>query len=159
MTRSRTTLFMLPLMFVVVGCTAAPSPDAVRSEVQDFVREYADAVNKGDITAAMEMVSRSQGVTSTTDGEISRGWEAIRTKEDAFTGKEGSYKVSVGSVDVTPLGASHALAVATMTMTVAADGQVAQQEGAVTFVLEKSKSGWKIVHEHYSSTKGSDEGE
>jgi uncharacterized protein (TIGR02246 family) len=151
----RVRLLALALTLGLVGCASQPSPDVVRQEVQDFVRKYADAANKGDVTALMEMVSREQGVTSTSDGVISRGWEAIRAGNDAMVGKDGSYKFSIGSVDVRPLGASNALAVATMTATVAAEGQTAQQEGAMTLVLEKSKDGWKILHEHFS-TKASD---
>ena len=147
----RARLLALALTFGLVGCASQPSPDAVRQEVQEFVRNYVDATNKGDVTSMMEMVSRAQGVTSIMDGEISRGWDAIRTEEDNLTGKEGSYKVSIGSVDVTPLGASNALAVATMTTAVASQGQVVQDEGAMTLVLEKSKDGWKVLNEHFST--------
>ena len=151
--------FVVALLLVgLVGCASAPSPTAVRQEVQDFVREYAEATNKGDITAVMEMVSREQGVTSINDGDISRGWDAIRADNDAMTGKEGTYKVSVGTVDVMPLGASNALAVAATTMSVASGGQVVQQEGAMSLVLEKSKDGWKVIHEHYS-TKPTEQGD
>ena len=41
---------------------------------------------------------------------------------------------------------------------VAAEGKVAQQEGAMSLVLEKAKDGWKIIHEHYS-TKAPEQGD
>jgi uncharacterized protein (TIGR02246 family) len=156
----RERLLALALTLGLVGCASQPSPDVVRQEVQDFVRKYVDAMNKGDVTGVMEMVSRAQGVTSTSDGVISRGWEAIRTENDNMVGKEGSFKVSVGSVDVSPLGASNALAVSTLTLTIAAGGQTAQEERAMTLVLEKSKDGgWKILHEHFSSKPSDANGE
>jgi ketosteroid isomerase-like protein len=45
-----------------------------------------------------------------------------------------------------------------MTTAVASGGQVAQEEGAMSLVLERSKDGWKVVHEHYS-TKAAEQGE
>jgi ketosteroid isomerase-like protein len=157
---SRLGALALVSMFGLFGCASPQaSPDAVRQQVQDFVRKYVDDINKGDVTAVMELVSREQGVTSVNDGDISRGWDAIRTESDAMTGKEGSYKESVGSVDVLPLGGSYALAVAPVTIAAAAEnGQVTQTEGAISLVLEKSKDGWKVIHEHYSS-KAEEEGD
>ena len=53
----RARLLALALTFGLVGCASQPSPDAVRQEVQEFVRNYVDATNKGDVTSMMEMVS------------------------------------------------------------------------------------------------------
>jgi len=129
---------------------------ATRAEVQAFVKTYVDAVNKGDISGTMEMYSRKAGVTSVEDGEISRGWDAIRTGADELVGKEGSYKISIGSIDVVPLGASYALVVAPYTITVGVGDTVVQAPSAMTMVLEKSGSKWTIIHDHMS-TKAAEE--
>ena len=102
------------------------------------------------------MYSRKAGVTSVEDGEISRGWDAIRTGADELVGKEGSYKISIGSIDVVPLGASYALAVAPYTITVGAGDTVVQAPSVMTMVLEKSGSKWTIIHDHMS-TKAAEE--
>jgi uncharacterized protein (TIGR02246 family) len=97
--------------------TGAQTPSSNRAAIQNFVRAYVEAHNKADATALMEAVKRSPDVSSVNDGQITRGWEAIRTQTDELTGKEGSFKVSIGTMDVTPLGPSYALVVAPTTIT------------------------------------------
>lgn len=142
-----------------IAAVAAPNAsDKIRIDVQAFVKAYVEATNKADVTALMEMFSREPGVTSIGDGEVSRGWDAIRTDNDELVGKEGSYKISIGSIDVTPLGAAYALAVAPYTVTVTTDKGAVQLRSAMTMVLEKSGGKWTIVHEHMS-TKAAPEAE
>ena len=131
--------------------TPAATTETTRTEVQAFVKGYIDAVNRADVTAMMEMFSREPGVTSVADGEIERGWDAIRTDADQIVGKEGSYKFSIGSIDVTPLGTSYALMVAPLTVKAPAPQDSAEAPGAMTLLVKKSGKTWLIVHEHWSS--------
>lgn len=130
---------------------AGQASPATRAEVQTFVKTYAEKANAGDVSALMEMVSRRQGVTSINDGEITRGWEAIRTDNDEIVGREGTYRLSVGSIDVLPLRETFAVAVAPFTITIATQQGPVQAQGAVSFVLEKQAGQWKVLHEHYST--------
>lgn len=130
---------------------AGQASPATRADVQAFVKKYAEAANAGDVSALMEMVSRRAGVTSVNDGEITRGWEAIRTDNDEIVGREGTYRLSVGSIDVTALGATFAIAVAPFTLTIATQQGAVQAQGAMSFVLEKQAGQWKVLHEHYST--------
>jgi uncharacterized protein (TIGR02246 family) len=133
-----------------LGAAHPPSRQG-RAEIQRFVRAYVEAHNKADATALMEAVKRSPDVSSVNDGQITRGWEGIRTQTDELTGKEGSFKVSIGTMDVTPLGPSHALVVAPTTITVTTAQGPVEARGAVTLVLEKAAGSWKIINEHYST--------
>jgi uncharacterized protein (TIGR02246 family) len=142
-------LLLAPLP-VARAATPPPSSEATRTAVQAFVKAYVDAVNKADVSTVMEMYSRSPEVASVADGEIQRGWDAIRTENDQMVGKEGSYKISIGSIDVIPLGGSHAAAVAPYTVTVATDQGTVQVPGALTLVLGKSGGKWLILHDHMS---------
>ena len=139
------------LVLLACGACSSPSPDAMRTEVQQVVRAYVDANNKADVTAMMEMMSRAPGVSSVNDGSITRGWDAIRTANDAVVGKVSGYNMAFGSIDVLPVGATTALVVAPVTITVTAGERSSQESGAMTLVLEKSDKSWKIIHEHYSS--------
>jgi hypothetical protein len=95
-----------PAVAEAASASSSSSSGDTRAEVQAFVKTYIDAANKADVTTMMEMFSRKSGVTSIGDGDISRGWDDIRTDYDQMIGKEGSYKISVGSIDVMPLGSS-----------------------------------------------------
>lgn len=125
---------------------------AARAAVQNFVGDYIEAHNKADATSLAEAMSRRPEVSSVSDGDITRGWEAIRKEVDEITGMEGRFKVAVGTMDVTMLGASYALVVAPTSITATTpQGQSVQLKGAVTLVLERVAGGWKILNEHYST--------
>ena len=124
---------------------------AQRQEVQDFVRAYADAANRGDVTAYTEMYSRRADLITVNDGTILRGWEALRTQANETLGMEGSYKISVGTIDVATIGTTRAIAVFPFAMTVTTDQGPVQLRGAMTLVVEKGAQGWRIIHDHTST--------
>ena len=132
------------------GEKTPPIPAAVRTEVLAFVRGYTDAENRADATSLSDAMSRRADVSSVQYGNITRGWEAIRASTDQITGKEGTFRVDLGTMDVVSLGTNYVLVVAPMTITVNAQPQPKQLPGAMTLVLEKSQDGWKILNEHYS---------
>ena len=134
---------------VSLGQAAAPA--TLRQEVQQVVRAYVEGHNKGDVGTVIEMYSRQPGVTSVGDGEITRGWDRIREAFDQLIGTEGKYRISIGSIDVMPLGPGHALALTSYTITLNVQGQEVQQRGAMTLVLQKEQGDWKVIHDHTST--------
>ena len=141
---------MAVCLLAVTADTARAQSPALRDDVIKFVRAYVDAANRADANAIMDMTSRKPSVSSVALGEITRGWEAMRADADSLAGSEGTYKLSIGTVDVTPLGSSAALAVSTVTVTVSTAQGPAQVRGAMTLVLEKTAGAWKLLHEHFS---------
>lgn len=152
---SRTIVLVSAAMLVVnsLPCLTAQQPSAatVRTEVQQAVRAYVDAVNKADAATLVEMYSREAGVTSVGDGQITRGWDAIRSTADSIAGAEGKYKVATGSIDVVPLGPGYALALTSTILTVKSGDQEVQLRGAMTLVFKKIGGEWKIIHDHTST--------
>ncbi len=137
---------------VSTDAAVALSPQQVRSEVQQAVKAYADAWNRADVSGVLELYAREPSVTSIGDGEITRGWESVRTETDSIlTGLQGRFSVALGSIDVAPLGSQHALAVAPYTLTLGTQRGPVQVRGAMSFVLQRADSGWKIIHEHSST--------
>lgn len=126
---------------------------ATRTEVLAFVRGYIDAHNRADATALSDAVSHRADVTSVGDGDITRGWDAIRAETDKITGKEGLFRFDVGTMDAVPLGTGYVLVAAPTAVTVSTQQGPAQIVGAMTVVLEKGKDGWKVLNEHYSSKR------
>jgi ketosteroid isomerase-like protein len=153
-----------PALFARVGKSAAAraaepasaAPSAVR-DAERFVKRYVDALNRADVPAIMDMYSRRADLTFISVGEIVRGRDAIREETDWLTGREGSYKVSLGAIEVTPLGSSYALVVVPIVTTMDLQPDAMQLPGAMTLVLEWSEGGWTIVHEHWSSQAQDDE--
>lgn len=152
---SRTIVLISAAMLVVGGppCLTAQQPSAatVRTEILQAVRAYVDAINKADAATLVEIYSREAGVTSVGDGQITRGWDAIRSTADSIAGAEGKYKVATGSIDVVPLGPGYALALTSTILTVKSGDQEAQLRGAMTLVFKKLGGDWKIIHDHTST--------
>jgi uncharacterized protein (TIGR02246 family) len=144
---------LFALLSLLVALSApAQTADNLTTEVQKFVGLFVEANNKADAKAVMDMYSRKPGIISVDDGKLTQGWDAIRSETNEIVGHQGRYKISLGTIDVTPLGPAYALAVAPYTMSlVTEDGATFQIRGAMTLVLEKSSGRWQIIHDHTSS--------
>jgi uncharacterized protein (TIGR02246 family) len=136
------------------GLALAQAPGAVRAEVEAAVRAYVAAHNRGDAGGVAALYGTQPGVTSIGDGEIVRGWDRIREQGnalDTLQAHQGHLTVTLGSLDITPLGTGYALAIAPYTLTVAGPGGAASRRGAMTLVLQKVAGEWKIIHDHTST--------
>ena len=132
--------------------SAPRSSAAVIREVQRHVRDYISAYNRADATGLSYAFSRRADVTSIIDGEITRGYQAIRDMNDEMAGEEvGSFKFAVGTLEVTLLGANYALVVAPTTVTVKEPEGLMQLKGAMSMVLQKTADGWRLINEHWST--------
>jgi uncharacterized protein (TIGR02246 family) len=121
-------------------------------EVQRHVRDYISAYNRADATGLSYAFSRRADVTSVIDGEITRGYDAIRALNDEMAGEEvGSFKFAVGTIEVSMLGTGHALVVAPTTVTVKEPDGLVQLKGALTMVLQRTPDGWRLINEHFST--------
>jgi hypothetical protein len=99
----------------------------------------------------MEFVSRDPGVSSVVHGKIDRGWEAIRSATDEDLLRTGPAQTTVGTMDVTALGEDSALVVAPVQVTWTQGNQTYGYTGAMTLVVNRTRDGLRLVHEHYSS--------
>lgn len=147
---------VVAVLMLSVPRLARPDPDAMmRAEIQKRVRTFVEAANRGDVSALMEMYSHKPEVASVGYGGIARGWDAIRIDNEQLVGKEGSFTISIGLIDVVPLGTTYALAFTSGMITAASETvrrvRLAQVPVAFTFLFERSRDGWMIVHQHASA--------
>jgi uncharacterized protein (TIGR02246 family) len=138
---------LLAAMAHQVQAQTAKSP---RAEVQAFVQSYAEAANRGDAAAYASMYKESPDLVMIEDGQVKRGWAAVRDEANQALGAEGSYRISVGVIDVLPLGSVRALASFPFVLTLQTANGPQQMQGASTLVLEKAGGKWLIVHDHTS---------
>jgi len=144
--------FSVLTLFLVAALGPARAADTTpaRDEIQRFVRAYLDANNQADPTAVLDMVSRRPEVSMAEMGSINRGFESIRAEIGKLSATPGTHTVSLGTIDVTPLGPGFVLVVASIDVDLGAGDNQAQLRGAMTLVLEKSTGRWKVLHEHDS---------
>ncbi len=122
----------------------------VEDEVRAQVARLITATNY-DAMATMDMYVRSPQISSVNDERIVQGWNDLyrATRESAAT--QGSFFVRLGDLNVTMMGADHALAVAPMTLQYQTHGGPVQLPGSMTLAFVRTPLGWKILHEHYST--------
>jgi ketosteroid isomerase-like protein len=151
-------LFSAPVLARNTAPQAKPhSSEALRSEVQKFVKAYVEAENRLDASAMMEMVSRDPEVASITMGEVLRGWDAIRDDVDDMVGSNDDMTIALGTIEVVPLGSGYVLAFAPCSIAYTDEEGPVQTRGALSLVLEKSSGHWKVLHEHASIQVPDDE--
>ncbi|HEY2924071.1 MAG TPA: nuclear transport factor 2 family protein [Candidatus Eisenbacteria bacterium] len=155
---SRASLVFAALLLVpTLGTSSteqAPANPAVTA--QQFVKSYVKAMNRADVASMMKMFSKRSGVTAIGDGSISHGWKSIQMDAQQFVGREGTFKFTVGLVDVTPLGSGYVLAVAPLTVQTVGQEEDVEVPAAMTLVLEQADKSWKVLHEHWSSRDAED---
>jgi len=158
-------VFAAMLLVPTLGVSSTEQvPVKPATTAQQFVKSYVKAMNRADVGSMMKMFSKASGVSSVGDGTISHGWRSIQTDAQQFVGREGTFRFTVGSVEVTPLGAAYVLAVAPITVQTFGQDENVEVPAAMSFVLQREGTSWKVIHEHWSSRdaddlEGSDPGE
>lgn len=140
------TAFLLIALAAGAACRRADS----QAQVQEAVRDYFDSLNRADPTGIMERFSHKAETTSVLEGEILRGWEAIRDETDRMAGTAGEEVWAPGTMEVVFLGEDHALVVVPMNVTLSFGMGREDLAGAATLVLERRAGVWKVLHEHRS---------
>ena len=160
MRRDRQLQFALIVLsqLIALGCakqsTQQISAAQTVTEVQALVRSIADAVGKGDAGRTMDFYRRDDPtITSASDGTLERGWQEISASTDSSMGLEGKFRLSLGSVDVTPLGPGYALAVAPILITVPTPNGEQKVRAIWSIVARHDSTGWKVIHDHSSFQK------
>ena len=120
-----------------------------RQEVLAFIRAYIDAFNRADMNAFVDAYAQRSDLIRIKNGEVTRGWEAIRNEANHTKGAD---RVSAGVVEVVSLSATMALAVVPFAATVNTQQGVVQLRGAMSLVVQKTPDGWRIIHDHTSSS-------
>jgi hypothetical protein len=139
----------LPLLALLL---AACAPDAAKvdADIRKFAGEYIATTDVPKSTAMLDEAGPVTGVSG--EGRITRGRDAIRAEGERNAAFLRQITITPGAIDVTRVGAAHALVIVPFTVTPAAVPQVTMADGAATLLVTLRDSGWKVVHEHYSYT-------
>jgi ketosteroid isomerase-like protein len=96
---SSCTPFLLLSLVLIPAPVSAQGPTAQaptqRQQVQDFVRAYADAANRSDVTAYMEMYAQRTDLIAVNDGAMTlvlekspKGWKIIHDHTSTVAAQE-----------------------------------------------------------------------
>jgi ketosteroid isomerase-like protein len=121
--------------------------DALSDVLEAFLARQAAAWNRGDIDAFMEFYWKSDELTFTSGGQITRGWQT--TKENyiqRYPTSEQMGQLAFGAIEVSSLGDTAALVLGRWSL----ERSPAPIGGNFSLVFRKIDGAWLIVHDHTS---------
>jgi ketosteroid isomerase-like protein len=141
-------------LLVLTGACATGSPrrftTADRTQVLEVLRAQERAWNAGDLDAFMSGYARTPELVFTSGGEVRRGYHetALRYRRRYGGDRAGMGRLAFEVVDVQAAGADGAVVLGRwrLTDTPSAGG------GVFSVVLERRPEGWRIIHDHTSSS-------
>jgi len=146
------------LYFVALGVIfSAQAASSAQSNKSDTTSEAAiravldaqrDAWNRGNIEGYMDGYNRSPNTEFVGGDNISRGWQTVldRYKKN-YNSREKMGMLTFSDLEITMLSKDAALVLGRWRLQRAND----EPHGIFTLLFRKTKTGWKIVHDHSSS--------
>jgi len=141
-------VFATASIMLTAGCGGgAVDEEAVTEAVTTVLEKQAEAWNKVDIESYMAGYYRSENLTFSSGGNVTRGWEPVLERYKTRYTPEMMGKLTFSNIEVTPLGPDAAYVLGAWSL----EREPDNPGGIFTLVFRKFPDGWKIVHDHTSS--------
>src|SRR3989449_5576041 len=116
--------------------------------IRAVLNAQAAAWNRGDIEGYMDGYDRSPDTVFVSGDHINRGWQTVldRYKKN-YDSREKMGFLTFSDIEINILGKEAAVVLGRWHLKRAND----EPHGMFTLLFRKTKSGWKIVHDHTSS--------
>jgi ketosteroid isomerase-like protein len=138
----------------VAGSHAGPVADDARAAITAVLRRQIDAWNRGDLAGYMDGYARTPALVFTSGGNIRRGWQDAfdhyRARYATDPKAMGTLQLSIDSIDLIgdPVGDGGAVVLGHWDLTATEHAG----RGVFSLVLERRPEGWRIIHDHTSSS-------
>ena len=108
----------------------------------------AAAWNRGDIEGYMDGYARSPDTVFVSGDRVTRGWQTVLERyKKTYNTREKMGTLTFSDLEITVLSKESALVLGRWHLQRSKD----EPHGRFTLLFRKTKSGWKIVHDHTSS--------
>jgi ketosteroid isomerase-like protein len=136
------------LLLATSVALAQTSEQKSQAAVRALLESQAAAWNRGDIEAYMDGYDRSPDTVFVSGDRISHGWQTVldRYKRN-YDSRAKMGTLTFSDLDITVLSKDAALVLGRWRLKRSHD----EPHGTFTLLFRKTKSGWKIVHDHTSS--------
>jgi len=122
--------------------------ERAKAAIQAVLDAQRDAWNRGDIEGYMDGYARSAKTEFVGGDSISRGWQTVLDRyKKKYDTREKMGTLTFSEIEITLLGKDAALVLGRWRLKRADD----EPHGTFTLLFRKTKSGWRIVHDHSSS--------
>lgn len=118
-------------------------------EIRNVLEAQVEAWNRGDIEGYMQGYWNSDSTEFLSGGSILRGWKNVLERyKKSYGTREKMGRLEFGELTIRMLSSTTAVAHGVWKLFRASD----QPWGRFTLIVEKKKEGWRITHDHTSST-------
>jgi ketosteroid isomerase-like protein len=136
------------------GTSQTYSTSAQDAEIHSFLDGFAQGLADRDLEKIGACYSQQPGLVVYWYSLELRGWEAVQARWQKTLSEMGSLKLTLNDPDIHVFG-RFAWVTAKYHKQGLQGGNVPEQDGHVTLVLEKKRAQWLILHEHVSKGEGS----
>ena len=154
--RSRSERFAVAIVFATVMLCLSTSAIAqgldnsgrTKAAIRGVLEAQAAAWNRGDIEGYMDGYDRSPKTEFVGGDSITRGWQEVFDRyKQRYDSREKMGTLTFSDLEINILSKDAALVLGRWRLQRKKD----EPHGTFTLLFRKSKSGWKIVHDHTSS--------
>jgi len=150
LSRGLRTLLVAALVVISTMITTAQAqfkPDS-ESAIRAVLDAQAAAWNRGDVEGYMDGYDRSPKTEFVGGDSITRGWQEVLDRyKKKYDTRDKMGTLTFSDLEITMLGKDAALVLGRWRLKRATD----EPHGTFTLLFRKTKSGWRIVHDHSSS--------
>ena len=116
--------------------------------IRQVLDAQAAAWNRGDIEGYMDGYNRSPDTIFVSGDRVARGWQTVLDRyKKAYDSREKMGTLTFSDLEITVLSKDAAIALGRWHLQRSKD----EPHGRFTLLFRKTKTGWKIVHDHTSS--------
>ena len=150
---------VLMLLIVISSCgfeqkdTLKGSQQQEAHPVLSILREQVEAWNEGDIERFMQYYWKSDDLTFSSGGKVTRGWhQTLANCKRRYPTPEKMGRTHFNNLEVFPLGDEAALVLGEWNL----ERQTEPMHGNFSLVFRKIEGEWLIIHDHTSRAPDND---
>jgi ketosteroid isomerase-like protein len=137
-------IFIVMVLHALLSAQAGP--DDIRAVLQKQEQDW----NRGDVNAFMDGYVKTADLVFTSGGEIYRGWtDALARYRTNYPDRAAMGQLHFSDIEITMLSPESAVVLGKWALERAND----KPHGVFTVVFRRQPEGWRIVHDHTSSSK------
>jgi ketosteroid isomerase-like protein len=137
------------LLLLACSCTAAQAAEDVKKEVTKVLDDQIAAWNRGSIDEFMRGYEVSESTVFTSGARVVRGWKNMLDRYRSAYGNGDIGKLQFSEIEVTAISKDAALVLGRWQLQ-----RAGQQSGGVfTLLFRKTRAGWRIIHDHTSTSQ------
>jgi len=148
----RPAIHLLALILLIFSNTLSTAQTSIDQKSVDAIKAVInaqrDAWNRGDIQGYMEGYDKSDNTVFVSGDNVTRGWNTVLERyKKTYDSREKMGQLEFSDLEITLLSEDSAVVLGRWLLKRSGD----EPHGRFTLIFKKTKSGWRIIHDHTSS--------